>query len=172
MVYCGNKLRDKIDYLTIFLCETTLGAPRLRGNLFLFRDPEDPWVRRLRQDPQRTLMNVFPNLRDELGAFTVDHLQCCVSELAVVANHRRDGLVFIGDAYQTPCPAAGTGIDRLMTDVQRLTDHVVRWFRTGDFSATSLASFYQDPIKRQMDAKARKPSVTRRSAAALRPIQP
>lgn len=166
LVYCGNKLRDKIDYLTIFPCETTPGVPRLRGNLFLFRDPEDPWVRRLRQDPQRTLMNVFPNLRDELGAFTVDHLQCRVSELAVVANHRRDGLVFIGDAYQTPCPAAGTGIDRLMTDVQRLTDHVVRWFRTGDFSATSLASFYQDPIKRQMDAKAIHDATFRRGIAA------
>lgn len=165
LVYYGNKLRDKIDYLTIFPCQTVRGTTRLRGNLFLFRDPEDLWLRQLRRQPNQVLTAAFPALRDELGTFTIDHLQFRASEVAVVANHMRDGLVFIGDAYQTPCPAAGTGIDRLVTDVQRLTDHAARWFKTGDVSVTSLASFYADPIKRQMDERAIHDALFRRGIA-------
>lgn len=76
------------------------------------------------------------------------------------------GLVFIDDAHQTPCPAAGTGINRLLTDVQKLTAHAKRWSEAGDFSAARLAAFYGDPVKRQMDDQAIHDAMFRRGISA------
>jgi len=149
LVYYGNDLQDGVDYLTVFPCKDVL-----RGNLFLYRDPLDPWVRQLRQTPRETLLEVLPALADELGDFTIEHLQCRVSDVAVARRHQRDGLVLIGDAYQTPCPAAGTGISRLLVDVERLTVHATRWFAANDTSAEALRSYYNDAVKRRSDRAA------------------
>ena len=70
-------------------------------------------------------------------------------------GYHRDGLVLIGDAFQTSCPAAGMGIGRLLTDVDRLcNEHLPRWLAAGDASAGRLAQFYDDPVKRACDAEA------------------
>lgn len=158
LVYYGNSLHDGIDYLTIFPCKDIL-----RGNLFLYRDPHDPWIRRLRQAPRETLLEVMPALADELGEFTVDQVQCRTSDVAVANQHQRDGIVYIGDAFQTPCPAAGTGISRLLIDVERLTVHAARWFAANDTSAASLRSYYNDPVKRRSDRAAIKEARFRRA---------
>ena len=149
LVYYGNSLHDGIDYLTIFPCKDIL-----RGNLFLYRDPHDPWVRQLRQAPRETLLQAMPALANELGEFTVEQLQCRTSDVAVASQHQRDGIVYIGDAFQTPCPAAGTGISRLLVDVERLTVHATRWLAANDTSAASLQSYYNDPVKRRSDRAA------------------
>lgn len=160
LVYYGNKLQDGIDYLTIFPCKDTL-----RGNLFLYRDPSDPWVRQLRQSPREILLGVLPELRNELGDFAITQVQCRSSDVAVARDYQRDGIVFIGDAYQTPCPAAGTGIGRLAVDVERLTVHAIRWLRHDDVSAMSLRSYYDDPIKCRSDRRAIHKAHFRRSIA-------
>lgn len=149
LVFYGNSPRDGIDYLTIFPCKDVL-----RGNLFLYRDPQDPWVRQLCRTPRETLLKALPALASELGEFTIQHLQCRTSDVAVLRNHQRDGVVYIGDAYQTPCPAAGTGISRLLVDVERLGVHVARWFAANDVSAASLQSYYDDPVKNRSDRAA------------------
>ncbi len=149
LVYYGNGFRDGIDYFIVFPCKSVL-----RGNLFLYRDPLDPWIRRFRQTPRETLLEVLPELRNELGEFTITQVQCRSSDVAVAENHRRDGIVFVGDAYQTSCPAAGTGIGRLAVDVERLTVHAARWLKAGDTSAAALRSYYDDPAKRRSDRKA------------------
>lgn len=158
LVYYGNKLQDGIDYLTVFPCKDVL-----RGNLFLYRDHRDPWVRRFRQAPCETLLEVLPELRSELGDFTITQVQCRSSDLVVAQDHQRDGVVFIGDAYQTSCPAAGTGIGRLAVDVERLMVHAERWFRDDDMSAAALRSYYDDPVKRRSDRKAIQKAHFRRS---------
>ncbi len=158
LVYYGNSLHDGIDYLTVFPCKDVL-----RANLFLYRDPRDPWVRQLRQSPRDTLLEVMPALTDELGDFTVEEVQCRTSDVAVASQHQRDGIVYIGDAFQTPCPAAGTGIGRLLVDVERLTVHAARWFAANDTSAASLNSFYNDPVKRRSDRAAIKEARFRRA---------
>ncbi len=149
LVYYGNDLQDGIDYLTIFPCKDVL-----RGNLFLYCAPDDPWLRRLRQMPRETLLEALPALADELGEFTVEHLQCRTIDVAVAKNVQRDGIVLIGDAFQTSCPAAGTGISRLLVDVERLTIHAAKWLAANDTSAVSLQSFYIDPAKRRSDRAA------------------
>lgn len=149
LVHYGSRLEDRIDYLTVFPCGNVL-----RANLFLFRDPTDPWVRQLRRAPRDTLLQWFPALGEELGAFTAGRVQCRASDVSVARGHALDGVVLIGDAFQTPCPAAGTGITRLAVDVERLGSHALRWFAANDFSATALQSFYDDPIKRRSDRDA------------------
>lgn len=160
LVYYGNGLQDRIDYLTIFPCKGVL-----RGNLFVYRDPLDPWVRQFRRAPLETLLEALPVLRDDLGEFSVEHVQCRASDVAVVRDHQRDGVVYIGDAYQTPCPAAGTGIGRLAVDVERLAFHVTRWFAANDLSVSSLQSYYNDPVKCRSDRKALKSAQFRRSVS-------
>jgi len=160
LVFYGNDLRDGLDYLTIFPCKDVL-----RGNLFLYRDPLDPWIRRLRQAPRETLLEVLPTLAAELGDFTIEHVQCRPSDVAVARHHQRDGMVLIGDAYQTPCPAAGTGISRLLVDVERLAVHAARWIATDDTSSASLQSYYNDAVKLRSDRAAIREARFRRSIA-------
>ena len=157
LVYYGSNPHAGIDYLTIFPCKDIL-----RGNLFLYRDPHDPWVRQLRQAPRETLLEAMPALANELGEFTVEQVQCRTSDVAVANQHQRDGIVYIGDAFQTPCPAAGTGISRLLVDVERLTVHATRWFAANDTSAASLRSYYNDRVKRRSDRAAIKEARFRR----------
>jgi 2-polyprenyl-6-methoxyphenol hydroxylase-like FAD-dependent oxidoreductase len=85
-------------------------------------------------------------------------------DLSVSEDHRRDGVVLIGDAFQTSCPAAGTGVSRLLTDVEQLcTAHLPRWLETPGMRAEKIAQFYDDPIKQAADARAARLAEYRRS---------
>jgi len=90
-------------------------------------------------------------------------VQSWIMDLAVARNVRRPGIVLIGDAYQTSCPAAGTGVSRLLTDVQRLLAHVTNWLETPGMDAEKIAAFYDDPVKSAMDAHALGQAEFRRS---------
>jgi hypothetical protein len=81
-------------------------------------------------------------------------VQVRVNDLHGVENHVRDGVVLIGDAFQTSCPAAGTGITRLLTDIERLLVHVPGWLSTPGMGAAKIAAFYADPDKSACDAHA------------------
>jgi 2-polyprenyl-6-methoxyphenol hydroxylase-like FAD-dependent oxidoreductase len=60
--------------------------------------------------------------------------------------------VLVGDAFGTSCPAAGTGTNKVFTDVERLCNvHVPRWFATAGMGADKIAAFYADPVKRACD---------------------
>ncbi len=76
-------------------------------------------------------------------------------DLATVEGHLQPGIVLIGDAFQTSCPAAGTGVSRLLVDVERLcTVHLPEWLKTDGMSAEKIAQFYSDPEKTASDARA------------------
>ena len=147
----GEDPADGIDYLTLF----PVGAD-LRANLFTFRDHRDPWVKALRQDPTATLRRTLPGLARVLGEFEVlDPVQNWLMDIAVADNCRQDGVVLIGDAFQTSCPAAGTGVSRLLCDVERLCMvHIPAWLATPGMGSEKIAAFYDDPAKRAMDAHA------------------
>jgi hypothetical protein len=85
-------------------------------------------------------------------------------DLYTCENHRRPGVVLIGDAFQTACPAAGLGMARLLTDVEQLCNvHVPDWLATPGMGAEKIATFYDDPVKRAFDAKALHDSEYRRA---------
>ncbi len=160
LVHYGEKLQDHMDYISIFPLGTML-----RANLFCYRDIHDPWTRGFRHQPRETLLQVMPGLRHFLGDFRVNgKVQIRANHLRTADGCLRDGLVLIGDAFQTSCPAAGTGITRLLTDIDRLcNEHLPRWIAAGNSSARRIAQFYNDPVKRTCDAEALRIAEYRRS---------
>lgn len=144
----GNGPVDGIDYLTLF---PVRGATR--ANLFTYREPGDSWGKALRERPNETLSASFPHLAETIGAFEISgRMDSWITDITAAGKPRQDGVVLIGDAYQTACPAAGLGVSRLLTDVERLCQHhMPRWLETGCFSADDIAAFYDDPVKRTMD---------------------
>ena len=62
------------------------------------------------------------------------------------------GLVLVGDAFATSCPVAGTGCDKVFTDVERLCNvYIPQWLASDGMSAAKIAAFYADPVKRACD---------------------
>jgi 2-polyprenyl-6-methoxyphenol hydroxylase-like FAD-dependent oxidoreductase len=146
----GQKPADGIDYVSFFPI-----GDLIRANLFVFLDHRDPLVKAVRANPLEALETRLPGLRRLLGDVElVDRVQNWIMDLAVARNVTQPGVVLIGDAYQTSCPAAGTGVSRLLTDVERLLAHVSVWLATPDMGADKVAAFYDDPQKQAMDAQA------------------
>jgi 2-polyprenyl-6-methoxyphenol hydroxylase-like FAD-dependent oxidoreductase len=158
--YYGETASDRIDYLNIF----PVGS-RMRANLFTFRDARDPWLRQLREAPETTLTGALPGLRPFLGDFRVHgRVQSWSMDLYALEGYLRPGLVFVGDAFQTSCPAAGTGVSRLLAEVHQLCMvHVPSWLATPGMEVAKISAFYADPVKRRSDRRASRLSSYRRS---------
>jgi 2-polyprenyl-6-methoxyphenol hydroxylase-like FAD-dependent oxidoreductase len=121
----GERPSDGVDYLSLFPVRAGM-----RANLFMFRDPTDPIMRELRRETRSTLLRLMPGLQPFLG------------------------VVLIGDAFQTNCPAAGTGVSRLLVDVERLcTEHVPRWLKTPGMGIEKISQFYADHDKMAADRR-------------------
>ncbi|UCI07137.1 FAD-dependent oxidoreductase [Mesorhizobium sp. B1-1-8] len=147
LTYYGERVSDGVDYLNFFPA-----ADVTRANLFVFRDHRDPWVKAMRERPRETLIETLPGLVKAFGDFEViDRVESWLTDITVAENCKRDGVVLIGDAYQTSCPAAGTGVSRLLTDVERLAVHVPRWLASPGMAAGKITQFYDDPAKQAMD---------------------
>lgn len=158
----GSRTSEGIDYLTLFPIGTTM-----RVNLFTFRDDRDPWIEQLVNDPFATLCASLPGLDRFTGRFGVDgKIERWAMDLTTVENHVQDGIVLVGDAFQTSCPAAGLGASRAMLDVDRLcSTYIPRWFATSGIGRDKIEQFYADPIKRDFDAKALESASSRRRVA-------
>ena len=162
LVYYGEKASDRVDYISVFPW-----GDRLRANLFLFRDARDSWVQEFRSRPLDSLSRVMPRVTNFLGPFEIEEgIQVRTNHLRRAANHFRDGIVLVGDAFQTSCPAAGNGVSRLLTDVDRLCNvHFPRWASENSFSRSSVMGFYGDPIKVASDDKAIRAAEYRRNVS-------
>jgi 2-polyprenyl-6-methoxyphenol hydroxylase-like FAD-dependent oxidoreductase len=149
----GERTADGVDYLSLFPVRAGM-----RANLFMFRDPADPVMRDLRRDTEATMLRLLPGLRPYLDDFHVtDRVQNWVMDLSVVEGHLQDGIVVIGDAFQTNCPAAGTGVARLLVDVQRLcTEYAPRWLMTEGMGKEKISEFYSDRDKIAADQQSLK----------------
>lgn len=159
VTWYGERPSDGIDYLSLFPI-----AGAMRANLFVYRDRGDSWVRTLRDQPKETLAAAFPGLAGMIGDFEVDGpLDSWITDIAVAENYRQDGVVLLGDAFQTACPATGMGVARLLTDVERLCgSYIPRWTGHTVMTAADLAAFYEDAEKRRMDAYALEMAAFRR----------
>ena len=144
----GKEAADGVDYLSLFPM-----SGGMRANLFMFRDPTDPIMRELRRDTARTLLRLMPGLQRYLGDFKIrGSVHNWVMDLSVTEGHLQPGIVLIGDAFQTNCPAAGTGVSRLLVDVERLcNEYVPRWLETDGMGTEKIAQFYADRDKLAAD---------------------
>ena len=149
LTYYPEQVGDRMAYLTFF----PAGGAALRGNLFVYRDMHDPWLRQLRTAPQEALFAVMPRLRKLTGTIEVSDVRVRPVDLYVTGGYRQNGVVLIGDAFATSCPAAGTGCNKVFTDVERLCNvHIPRWLATAGMATEKIATFYDDPDKRACDA--------------------
>ena len=146
--YYGERAADRAAYITLFPIGSTM-----RANLSVYRGMDDPWLRQFREAPRETLMALMPGLASITGAFDVaGFVKIRPADLYVTSGWRKGGVVLIGDAFATSCPAAGTGTGKVFTDVERLcNEHIPRWFATPGMDADKIAAFYQDPVKRAYD---------------------
>ena len=138
----------RLSYLTLF----PIGAT-MRANLFTYHTMDDPWLREFRQAPQQTLFAAMPGLRKVMGEFEVaDRIQIRPVDLYTTKAHRQPGVVLLGDAFSTSCPAAGTGARKALNDAERLCNgHIPHWLATPGMGADKIAAFYDDPVKQACD---------------------
>jgi 2-polyprenyl-6-methoxyphenol hydroxylase-like FAD-dependent oxidoreductase len=150
LTYFADKPSDRMAYITLFPIGTTM-----RANLFGYRDLHDPWLKQFREAPQDTLYAMWPRLRRLMGDFAVtDFIKIRPVDLYVTKGYRRDGIVLVGDAFSTSCPAAGTGARKVLVDVERLCNvHVPHWLATSGMDAAKIAPFYDDPVKHACDTR-------------------
>ena len=156
LTYGPEQLGDRIAYLTLF----PIGSG-MRANFFVYRDMRDPWLKELRRAPRDTLFAALPRLKRLTGDFEVtSFVQIRPVDLYVTPDPKLPGIVLVGDAYCTSCPAAGTGVNKVFADVERLCNvHIPAWLASDGMSETKIAAFYADPEKQASDnysaAKAR-----------------
>ena len=139
----------RLAYLSIF----PLGSGT-RANLFTYRDMRDPWLKAVRDRPVETLTATLPGLSRLTGDFAVtSFVHVRPVDLYVTTGVEQPGIVLVGDAYATSCPAAGTGLNKVLTDVERLVNHhLPAWLATPGMGADKIAAFYADPAKLASDA--------------------
>jgi 2-polyprenyl-6-methoxyphenol hydroxylase-like FAD-dependent oxidoreductase len=143
--------RFRTAYITLFPIGT-----RMRANFFVYRDLHDPWLRTFRDAPEATLEAVMPRLERLTGPFRiVGPVKMRPIDLYATKDYLKPGVVLVGDAFGTGCPAAGTGARKALVDVERLCNgYVSRWLSTPGMGVDKIASFYADPEKVASDCKA------------------
>ncbi|SFG55628.1 FAD-dependent oxidoreductase [Methylobacterium gossipiicola] len=164
----GDAFRSRIAYVTLFPIGTTM-----RGNLFVYRDPSDPWIKSFRASPEAILRAELPGLLPHCPDLTIrGPVEMRPVDLVQAQDYRRDGVVLIGDAFLSPCPIPGTGIGKVLTDVERLCAvHLPRWLETPGMEAEKLGSFYDDPVKVASDTQCLRAShYSRAIATEIGPI--
>jgi 2-polyprenyl-6-methoxyphenol hydroxylase-like FAD-dependent oxidoreductase len=149
LTYFSERPSDLIPYLTLFPIEN-----RVRANLFVYREFDDPWLREMRRAPVETLNAALPRLRRITGDFEISgDVRIRPADLCTTTGYRQAGIVLVGDAFGTTCPVTGTGADKVFTDVERLCNvHIPAWLATEGMDETKIGSFYDDPVKQACDA--------------------
>lgn len=150
LTYFPERPSNPIAYLTLFPV-----APAMRANLFVYLDVRDPWLQQLRAAPVATMLAAMPGLRRFLGDFEVlGEVKLRPADLYATKNHEQAGIVLVGDAFATSCPAAGTGATKVFMDVERLCNvYIPRWLASEGMGREKIAAFYADPEKRACDAQ-------------------
>jgi 2-polyprenyl-6-methoxyphenol hydroxylase-like FAD-dependent oxidoreductase len=158
VTYYPTDTTSSIDYLTLFTFQNAM-----RANLFIFRQSNDPWIREFLRAPRSLLNHALPKLAQVIGDYrVVSKVEFGRADLYRTEGSMPDGVVLIGDAFQSVCPSTGLGLRKAFTDVDVLAECVPAWFSTPGMSADKLRSFYEHPRKRSMDTHALQNALDRR----------
>ena len=151
LTYYGEKAGDGMAFATVF----PIGDAS-RCNLFCHADPKQDAIKNFRKRPLESLHAVMPGLKAILGNVAVrGDAEIRITHLYEIDAPQRDGVVLIGDALHATCPVTGTGVTRVLTDVEQLCQaHIPAWFAAQTVAATHIERFYADPRKMEVDASA------------------
>jgi 2-polyprenyl-6-methoxyphenol hydroxylase-like FAD-dependent oxidoreductase len=149
LTYWPERARDRLAYLSLF----PIGSA-MRANFMVYRDMRDPWLKKMRDAPVEGLLEVMPGLARLLGDFAVPgFVKIRPADLYATGGVEQAGIVLVGDAFATSCPAAGTGTTKVFTDVERLCNvHIPAWLGSQGMGKEKIAAFYADPVKQECDA--------------------
>jgi len=127
----------------------------MRANLFVYRGARDPWVKEFLADPAAVLEHDLAGLDRVTGGHRIaSRIECAAIRLYQVEPPARDGLVLIGDAMQSACPATGTGLSKVLNDVDVLCNVCLpRWFETPGMRHDEILGFYRHPRKLGVDGE-------------------
>ncbi len=139
LVHRGETAGDGVGYASLFRI-----GEQMRVNLFVYDDPKSERVRAIRRAPLAELVRLMPGLRSKLllAQPVGETVEMRVSDLYEVKADHLHGVVLIGDARRTSCPASGTGISRILDDVHRLGDAVGGWLGSDGMAADKIVTFY------------------------------
>jgi 2-polyprenyl-6-methoxyphenol hydroxylase-like FAD-dependent oxidoreductase len=162
LTYFGENPQQRVAYLTLFPLPSGW-----RVNLFVYRELNDPWFRRLRSDPAAVIAECLPNLAQFTGTLQVQGaLKIRPVDLVATENLLQPGIALVGDAFSTACPVGGTGAAKALLDVERLCNaYVPSWLKTPGMSVEKIAEYYHDPEKQRSDAHSLRTSVFAKRAA-------
>ncbi|HVV39843.1 MAG TPA: NAD(P)/FAD-dependent oxidoreductase [Nitrobacter sp.] len=149
LTYWPGRTSARMAYLTLFPIGNAM-----RANFMVYRPMDDVWFREFREAPEAAMRAMMPGLARMAGDFKVDgQIKIRPADLYVTNGHRQHGVVVVGDAFSTSCPAAGTGTDKVFTDVERLCNvHIPQWLATEGMGRDKIEAFYDDPVKTACDA--------------------
>jgi 2-polyprenyl-6-methoxyphenol hydroxylase-like FAD-dependent oxidoreductase len=150
LTYWPKRSSSRMAYLSIFPI-----GDAMRANLMVYREMTDPWLSEFKQAPEQTMRAIMPGLARMMGEFRVSGMvKIRPADLCDSEGHLQPGIVLVGDAFATSCPAAGTGATKVFTDVQRLCNvHIPQWLATDGMAADKIAGFYRDPEKLECEAR-------------------
>ncbi|HEV7636481.1 MAG TPA: NAD(P)/FAD-dependent oxidoreductase [Bradyrhizobium sp.] len=150
LTYWPKRSSSRMAYLTVF----PIGKA-MRANLMVYRDMTDPWLSGFRQAPEQAMLAMMPGLQHMIGEFRVSGpVRIRPADLCVTEGYLQPGIVLVGDAFSTSCPAAGNGATKVFTDVERLCNvYIPQWLATDSMDAAKIAGFYNDREKRACDAR-------------------
>jgi 2-polyprenyl-6-methoxyphenol hydroxylase-like FAD-dependent oxidoreductase len=149
LTFYPQRSSDRMAYLSLFPIGDAMHA-----NLMVYRELDDPWLQLMREAPEAALERLMPRLAGITGDFkVVGPIKIRPADLYVAEGHRQPGVVLIGDAFCTSCPAGGTGTDKVFTDAERLCNvHIPHWLATPGMPRDKIDAFYDDPVKTAADA--------------------
>lgn len=152
----GRRPSDRVAYLSVFPIHN-----RMRANMFVYRTVAEEWTRAFRDNPQRMLCELMPEIAEGCGNFAIaSPVEVRQVNLATTTGHRQAGVVTIGDAFWTTCPTPGIGINRVVTDVDRLAStYIPQWLETPGMDADKICAFYDDPVKTATDEAGMRSSI-------------
>jgi 2-polyprenyl-6-methoxyphenol hydroxylase-like FAD-dependent oxidoreductase len=135
---------DLVDYVTIF----TIGDA-MRVNVFTQWEPRDERVRSFIDAPVEAMLRYFPDLVAHTGPFEVrSRPQAVPTEFYRMQRVRVSGVVVVGDEFQSVSPTTGTGLTKVVTDIDVLCNECVpRWFAQRHDARVRVDDFYRHPAK-------------------------
>ncbi len=144
----------------------------IRVNMFSYRELDDPWVASVRKAPLDVLAQDFPSAAAALaGLDIVRPPEIRSTDLYLSEGHVQPGVVLLGDAFHAPCPASGTGMTRILNDVERLAGtHLPQWLATPGMGEDKIKAFYADPLKLAVDKSSLTASMMGRRSALDRSL--
>lgn len=146
--YYPDGCDDRVAYLTLFRIRDVM-----RANLFVFWSINEAGTRSFVRESRAGLARFLPKLTRVIGEFDVSsEVEVGRVDLYQMEGHVQPGIVLLGDAYQSVCPTTGTGLSKVLTDVDVFCHEcAAAWLSTPGMSAEKIARFYENPRKVEVD---------------------